>query len=147
MKALIVFAIAATTLGAIIFSRIAFPTSALTQQSNNSVATKRESPFACDRLALTPELRKRHFEELGPALISLRKSVRELPDGFEFEFPKDEKTYQLLTEWTFQERLCCPFFDLDVRMEREGGPLLLRVTGREGVKDFIKVDGREWIRQ
>jgi len=34
-----------------------------------------------------------------------------------------------------------------VRMEREGGPLLLRVTGREGVKDFIKMDGREWIRQ
>ena len=147
MKALIVLAIAATTVGAIVFSRIAFPTSALIQQSNTSVATKRESPFACDRLALTPEVRKRHFEELGPALISLRKSVRELSDGFEFEFPKDEKTYQLLTEWAFQERLCCPFFDLDVRMEREGGPLLLRVTGREGVKDFIKVEGREWIRQ
>ena len=147
MKALLVVAIAATAVGAIIFSRIAFPTSALTQQSNTSVATKRASPFACDRMALTPEVRKRHFEELGPALISLRKSVRELPDGFEFEFPKDEKTYQLLTEWAFQERLCCPFFDLDVRMEREGGSLLLRVTGREGVKNFIKADGREWIRQ
>jgi len=147
MKVLIVLAIGATAAGAIVFSLIAFPKSALTQQRNTSVATQRESPFACDRTALTPEVRKRHFEELGPALVSLRKSVRELPDGFEFELPKDEKTYQLLTEWAFQERLCCPFFDLDVRMEREGGPLLLRVTGREGVKDFIKVDGREWIRQ
>ena len=134
-------------MGAIAFSLIAFPKSALTQQTNISVATKRESPFACDRTALTPEVRKRHFEELGPTLISLRKSVRELSDGYEFEFPKDEKTYQLLTEWAFQERLCCPFFDLDVRMEREGGSLLLRVTGREGVKNFIKADGREWIRQ
>ena len=147
MKVLIVLAIGATAAGAIVFSLIAFPKSALTQQRNTSVATQRESPFACDRTALTPEVRKRHFEELGPALVSLRKSVRELPDGFEFEFPKDEKTYQLLTEWAFQERLCCPFFDLDVRMEREGGPLFLRVTGREGVKDFVKVDGREWIRQ
>jgi len=147
MKALLVVAIAATAVGVITFSMIAFPKSALTQQSNTSLATKPESPFACDRMALTPEVRKRHFEELGPALISLRKSVRELPDGFEFEFPKDEKTYQLLTEWAFQERLCCPFFDLDVRMEREGGSLLLRVTGREGVKNFIKADGREWIRQ
>jgi len=147
MKVLIVLAIGATAAGAIVFSLIAFPKSALTQQRNTSVATQRESPFACDRTALTPEVRKRHFEELGPALVSLRKSVRELPDGFEFELPKDEKTYQLLTEWAFQDRLCCPFFDLDVRMEREGGPLLLRVTGREGVKDFIKVDGREWIRQ
>src|SRR5438477_10673777 len=113
MKALIVLAIAATAVGVITFSMIAFPKSPLTQQSNTSLATKRESPFACDRMALTPEVRKRHFEELGPALISLRKSVRELPDGFEFEFPADEKTYQLLTEWAFQERLCCPFFDLD----------------------------------
>ena len=147
MKALLVIAIAATAVGAIIFSRIAFPTSALTQQSNTSETTKRESPFACDRMALTPEVRKRHFEELGPTLVSLRKGVRELPDGYEFEFPADAKTYQLLTEWAFQERLCCPFFDLDVRLGREGGPLFLRVTGREGVKDFIKVDGREWIRQ
>ena len=147
MKALHVVAIAATAVGAIAFSLIAFPKSALTQQSSASEAMKRASPFACDRMALTPEVRKRHFEELGPALISLRKSVRELQDGFEFEFPKDEKTYQILTEWAFQERLCCPFFDLDVRMEREGGPLVLRVTGREGVKDFIKVDARKWIRQ
>ena len=113
MKVLIVLAIGATAAGAIVFSLIAFPKSALTQQRNTSVATQRESPFACDRTALTPEVRKRHFEELGPTLISLRKSVRELSDGYEFEFPKDEKTYQLLTEWAFQERLCCPFFDLD----------------------------------
>jgi hypothetical protein len=146
MKALIVIALAGTALGAFVFSRIASP-SAFTQQTNTSAETKRESPLACDRMALTPEVRKRHFEELGPTLVGLRKSVRELPDGYEFEFPNDAKTYQVLTEWAFQERLCCPFFDLDVRMEREGGPLFLRVTGREGVKDFIKVDGREWIRQ
>src|SRR5438477_5058710 len=94
MKALIVLAIVATAVGVITFSMIAFPKSALTQQSNTSLATKRESPFACDRMALTPEVRKRHFEELGPALISLRKSDRELPDGYQVELTKDGKTYQ-----------------------------------------------------
>ena len=44
-------------------------------------AAKHESRFACDRAALTPEKRKRHFDELSPALRSLRKSTHELADG------------------------------------------------------------------
>jgi hypothetical protein len=103
-------------------------------------AAKHDSPFACDRAALTPEKRKRHFDELGPALRSLRKTTHELSDGFEFEFPADAATYQLLSEWVGGERLCCPFFDIDLRVEREGGPLWLRLTGREGVKHFIQGD-------
>ena len=103
-----------------------------------SQSAKHESPFACNAFALSPEVRKRHFEELGPALLKLKKSMRELPDGYEFELPTDNKTYQLLTEWAFQERLCCPFFDIDLRFDREGGPLWLRLTGRPGTKEFIK---------
>jgi hypothetical protein len=103
-----------------------------------SQSAKHESPFACNAFALSQEVRKRHFEELGPALLKLKKSTRELPDGYEFELPADNKTYQLLTEWAFQERLCCPFFDIDLRFEREGGPLWLRLTGRPGTKEFIK---------
>lgn len=103
-----------------------------------TLSAKHESPFACDALALSPEVRKRHFEELGPALLKLKKSTRELPDGYEFEFPADDKTYQLLTEWAFQERLCCPFFDIDLRFDRESGPLWLRLTGRSGTKEFIR---------
>ena len=103
-----------------------------------SRSAKHESPFACSPLALSPEIRKRHFDELGPALLRLKKSTRELPDGYEIEFPADNRTYQLLTEWAFQERLCCPFFDIDLRFDREGGPLWLRLTGRPGTKEFIK---------
>jgi hypothetical protein len=103
-----------------------------------SQSAKHESRFACNAFALSPEMRKRHFEELGPALLKLKKSTRELPDGYEFELPADNKTYQLLTEWAFQERLCCPFFDIDLRFDRENGPLWLRLTGRPGTKEFIK---------
>jgi hypothetical protein len=103
-----------------------------------SQSAKAESPFACNAFALSPEARKRHFEELGPTLLKLKKSTRELSDGYEFELPADNKTYQLLTEWAFQERLCCPFFDIDLRLDRENGPLWLRLTGRPGTKEFIK---------
>jgi len=104
----------------------------------SSVQTEQVSRFACNAFALSPEARKRHFDELGPALLKLKKSTRELPDGYEFELPPDKGTYQLLTEWAYQERLCCPFFDIDVRFERENGPLWLRLTGRPGTKAFIK---------
>ena len=103
-----------------------------------SQSARSQSPFACNAFALSPEVRKRHFEELGPALLKLKKSMRELPNGYEFELPTDNKTYQLLTEWAFQERLCCPFFDIDLHFSKEAGPLWLRLTGRPGTKDFIK---------
>jgi hypothetical protein len=105
--------------------------SAEQRQSVSSSQTEHVSPFACDALALSPEARKRHFEELQPALLKLKKSTRELADGYEFEFPADNSTYQLLTEWAFQERLCCPFFDIDLRFDREGGPLWLEFIKEE----------------
>jgi hypothetical protein len=107
-------------------------------QPVSSSQTEHVSPFACNAFALSPEVRKRHFEELGPALLKLKKSIRELPDGYELEFPADNQTYRLLTEWAFQERLCCPFFEIDLRFDRENGPLWLRLTGRPGTKEFIK---------
>jgi hypothetical protein len=109
-------------------------------ETTTSQSAKRESPFACSAFALSPEVRKRHFEDFGPALLKLTKSTRELPDGYEFEFAADKKTYQLLTEWAFQERLCCPFFDIALRFDRENGPLWLRLTGRPGTKEFIKAE-------
>jgi hypothetical protein len=115
--------------------------------SEPSSQTEHVSPLACNALALSPEVRKRHFEEIGPALLKLKKSTRELSDGYEFEFPADNNTYQLLTEWAFQERLCCPFLDIGLRFDREGGPLWLRLTGRTGTKEFIEEDFGPLVRQ
>ena len=117
---------------------LAAPVADSAASETSSSQTEHVSPLACNALALSPEVRKRHFEELGPALLKLKKSIRELPDGYELELPADNKTYQMLTEWAFQERLCCPFFDIALRFDRENGPLWLRLTGRPGTKEFIK---------
>jgi hypothetical protein len=114
-------------------------------EAGNSTVT--QSPFACDRLALDPEARRRHFEELGPALGALKERVRELSNGYEFRFPSDPKTIAMAAEWAAGERLCCPFFDIELRMEREGGPFWMRLTGRKGTKEFIKADAAAWIKQ
>ena len=148
MKAFLVSSISAVVLITVAFwhmnqqSMIAQQTATSGQKIDEP---RKESPFACDTSALTPEIRKRHFEVIGPKLRAMRTAVHELPNGYEFEFPNNQETYELLTEWVFQESQCCPFFDLDVQLKREHGALVMRATGREGTKAFIQSDGAKWI--
>ena len=107
---------------------------------------KHESPFVCNVGGLTAAERVRHFGQLGPALRTLETGVRELKDGYEFRFPADTKTITMLAEWIEQERRCCPFFDITLRIEPEGGPVWMRLTGREGTKQFIEADAAAWIK-
>jgi hypothetical protein len=136
-----------TTLFAMLLTTVIGLSESAGAQDSLAETKRSESPFACNRLALTPEQRNRHFDELGPKLRSFKKSVRELPNGYEFEFSPDSKTVQLVTEWAVGERACCPFFDIDMRWEREGGSLWLALTGRKGVKEFIRADGAAWIKR
>ena len=108
-------------------------------------APKKESPLACNLNGLTHQERTRHFDQLGPALRAVKTGVRELPNGYEFSFPADAKTFAMLAEWIDQERRCCPFFDIDLRVEREGGPLSMLLTGRPGTKEFIELDAKPWL--
>jgi hypothetical protein len=73
------------------------------------------------------------------------KNVRELRDGYEFQFPADPVTFRLVAEWAAGEHLCCPFFDIDLRQEREQGAFWMRLSGRSGVKQFIEADFAKWM--
>jgi hypothetical protein len=145
MKILLIVAIAVVVLGGYAFSQIVSERQAAAQPST-SRNEKRETPFYCDRTALTPEQRKRQ-QELNRILSASVLGIRELPDGFEFEFPPDPSNYQALTEFTPFERACCPFFDLSIRLEREGGKLWWSLTGRQGVKQFIHGEFSPWIKR
>jgi hypothetical protein len=118
----------------------------LGQPAVRAASADRQSPFYCDQGALTPEQRRRHFAVLGPALVAKRTAVRELPDGYEVQLPSDAETYQQAAEYIDGERVCCPFFDINLRITPEGGPLWLRLTGRPGTKQFIEADGVNWIK-
>lgn len=111
-----------------------------------AIGQNSESPFMCNRLALTPEARARHFGELGPMMKSLNTGVRELPNGYAFKFPADPKTIQLVAEWAAGEHACCPFFQIDMRIESENGSLWVTLSGRPGTKAFIEADLAEMIK-
>jgi hypothetical protein len=136
MKIFVIFAIALAILGAYAVS--------LQRTVAQTSSAPKESPFYCNRRAIDPAQLHRK-EELGKTLRSLRRNIRELADGYEFELPADPSTIQAAAEWAATERLCCPFFDIDLRLEREGGAFRLRLTGREGVKQFIQGEFGPWF--
>ena len=87
--------------------------------------------------SLTPEQRARTFQLLD-ALKSKKQEVSEIEDGYSFRFPTDSGMLLDMVEFITYERVCCPFFDFHLRVEREGGETWLTLTGREGVKAFIR---------
>jgi hypothetical protein len=104
-----------------------------------------DSPFYCDLSGLSATDRA-HKDQIGKHLAAVRLGVQELRDGYAFEFPGDTPTLQALTDWMTTERLCCPFFDLELHVGRENGTATLRLTGRNGTKDFIKADFGRWLK-
>lgn len=102
-----------------------------------------EPPIACDRAALPIPARRRHFDEIGPALAARVKHFREVAGGIEFKFPSDDDTFQMLSEWAAGERRCCPFFEIE--LQRDPQSLWVRLTGREGVKEFIRAEFASWF--
>ena len=94
--------------------------------------------------ALSSEQRARHHE-LAALLQSSLTAIRELPDGYDFEFPWSPATYGALAEITPLEHACCPFFDIGIRIVSESNRLCWRLTGQEGIKLFIRAEFGKWF--
>jgi hypothetical protein len=96
-----------------------------------------ESPLACDMTAIAPDERPKHLAT-SRELFSQIQEFRELPNGYEFRLAEGPNLISRLAEFVSLEKLCCPFLNFMIEIEAEGGPVWLRLTGREGVKAFIR---------
>ena len=94
-------------------------------------------PIACDLTALDRELRSTHVESAKQLVRDAAQEVQELPDGFAFRYTA--KQYAQVAQFIGNERLCCPFFTFVLEVTPGNGPIWLRITGREGVKDFLQL--------
>jgi hypothetical protein len=102
----------------------------------------KESPFACNVAPFTPDQRAR-WQELGAEWRKQVSDIRELPDGFALRLPSAAEAILKAAEWMTLDRLCCPFMSFVLEIEAEGGPVWLRLTGREGTKEFMRAAMRE----
>jgi len=105
----------------------------------NNQQTREISPFHCNLSALDVEQRKRH-STLSKELIRKHLEIKELPDGYGMRFPNNPLLFKEMSEWATLEQLCCPFLTLTLELQRDQGPIWLRLTGRDGIKDFLRAE-------
>ncbi len=96
-------------------------------------------PVACDMSALTAEQQERQRALLA-LLRADAEEVRELEDGYAFRHSADRAVLLALAEFVANERLCCPFFDFALTVERDGGPVWLRMTGKGEAKHVLEAE-------
>jgi len=87
--------------------------------------------------ALTPAERTRRSEVLA-VLAQRALEVVETTDGIAFHLRGDPDTPALAGEFVAYESRCCPFIRFELVVEAEGGPVQLRLGGREGVGEFLR---------
>jgi|SRR6185503_14490622 hypothetical protein len=91
--------------------------------------------FACDMRAMTKEERTRHAA-LAAELFASVQERKDLANGYALRLPAER--WLDVARWAELERKCCPFFAFELDLAADRGPLWLRITGRAGVKEFMK---------
>ncbi|PYU00639.1 MAG: hypothetical protein DMG38_06760 [Acidobacteria bacterium] len=109
------------------------------RENKEKQMTTTQSKFYCNIKALTPEERS-HHNRLSDKLMTARSETIEMEKGYEFQFSPQNVTLAELADWVAGESKCCPFFDFHIDLENEGKLLCLRLTGEEGIKQFIRAE-------
>jgi hypothetical protein len=97
--------------------------------------TNENLPIACDLTAIPVAVRQEHFAAV-PIIFQAVQEVKELTNGYTFRFANEPGMFMALAHFVENERRCCSFFGFALEIEPGGGPLWLRLTGGEGVKEF-----------
>jgi hypothetical protein len=95
--------------------------------------------FCCDIQAMSNSERER-YQELRGRLQKAIEETKELESGYAFRLGRAAVSLMEVAEWVDKERKCCPFFDFEIAVERDGGPVWLTLRGREGVKPFMRME-------
>ena len=94
-----------------------------------------DTPIACS--LTTAELRDRE----ATLLAEFRSAVvetEELQDGYAFRLSGDRNWIGLIAELIVAERECCPFLTFEAAALPNMGPVIVRVTGPAGTKEFLR---------
>ena len=107
------------------------------QRKSTEKKSMNDQPIACNLLGLNKAQLKRQ-NELHQQLFSHKLEVRELPDGYSIGLPSTTENIMSVAEFISLERVCCSFFRFELEAGKPEDPLWFRITGGEGVKEFLK---------
>lgn len=94
----------------------------------------KEMPIAC---SLTPNALAMRRAGLLPGLAARAAGVDELPDGLRLRFAPADGILAEIARVVEAERECCRFLQFDLRVEQDGGPIALSLTGPSGTREFV----------
>jgi hypothetical protein len=80
-------------------------------------------------------------ERAATLLAQFRSAVietEELTDGYAFRVRGDGKWIAIIAKMIVAERECCPFLTFEFVAQPSMGPIIVRVTGPAGTKEFVK---------
>ena len=110
----------------------------------NRVNVQTESPFACVMTAIDVDKRQRHLDT-AHRIFGEVEQIRELENGYAFRLRQQRWLIEKLGQFITLERLCCPFFGFTLEVQPEGVEIWLHLTGREGIKPFIRAEIGEFL--
>jgi hypothetical protein len=107
------------------------------QRKSAEKKSMNDQPIACNLLGLNKAQLKRQ-QELHEQLFSHRLEMRELSDGYAISLPSTTENIMSVAEYISLERICCSFFRFELEAGKPDDPLWFRISGGEGVKEFMK---------
>ena len=96
----------------------------------------KNSSIACDLTVLPVSIREQTAGTM-PDIFQSVQEVQELSNGYAFQFPNESGMWMSLAHFVERERQCCPFFHIALEVEPNGGPIWLRMTGDQEVKQLL----------
>ena len=93
--------------------------------------------YTCNMMALTEE-EQQTYQRVAESLLASVQEQKELRDGYAFRLPHERIVE--VAQWISFERRCCPFFEFELEIAKNDGPVWLRITGDKGIKDFIRAE-------
>lgn len=87
--------------------------------------------------SLTPEQLAAARDGLLPGLLTRARAREPIPGGFRWRFEPDAGLLHDTATVIEAERRCCRFLTFALRIEADGGPIWLDVTGPPGTEDFL----------
>ena len=95
-----------------------------------------------DNTAIACSLTTAEFHDHEAKLLAQFRSAvveaEELQEGYGFRLPSDGKWIMLVAELIVAEHECCPFLKFELAVLPNKGPLIVRVIGPPGAKEFVK---------
>lgn len=95
-------------------------------------------PLTCDLTAISVSEREEHIVT-APQLFQTAQAVRELPNGYAFRFLNEPGKFLAVAKYIENERLCCPFFDFELKVKPNHGAIWLHLSGEAGAKELLRI--------